>query len=181
MVPTTERVHARRALVALLVLSLTLEVLAAQESPRGRRLPPMRARDVHLLIDNERTAYRVGDTIRVRVSMVNTSDQRILYFPQGDQYDTEFIVRGPDGQVVKPTGQKAPPIATSGAPSLLLPHQRAPAQWAPDEWQHLSDWGYQLRTPGRYTIRGLPRLGGPELESDNRTVRSNSVTITLRP
>jgi hypothetical protein len=167
-------------LVALLLLPLAAEVLAAQQAAR-RDKPQRRARDVHLLIDTERTTYRVGDSIRVRVSFVNTADHRIGFFPQGTHYDTELIVWGADGRVVKPTGQKAPPIATSGAPAMLLPHQTVPWGWADAEWLYLSDWGYQLRAPGRYTIRGLPRLGFPELEPDNKTVRSNTVTITLTP
>jgi len=157
-----------------LLLPLAAEALVAQQAP-GHGKPQRRARDVHLLIETDRTIYRVGDTIRVRVSMINTSDQRILFFSAGD--DTELIVWAADGQVVKRGKQM--PASTSGMPAVLLPHQTAPWGWREDDWQYLSDWGIQLRTPGRYTIRGLPRLTYPGLEPDHETVRSNTVTITI--
>jgi hypothetical protein len=164
-------------LVSFCLLSLAAAVLHSQESP-GPGQAKRYARDVHLLIETDRTIYRVGDTIRVRVSMVNTSDQRILFFADGTE--TELIVRAADGQVVKPGGQQMP-ASTSGMPAMLLPHQTAPWGWREDDWQYLSDWGFQLQTPGRYTIRGLPRLTYPGLEPDHETVRSNTVTITLTP
>jgi hypothetical protein len=158
----------------LLLLLIPVEALVAQA--RGRDTPQPRARDVHLLIKTDRALYRVGDTIRVRVSMVNTSDQRILFFPGGGD-ETELIVWAADGHIV---GRGTPmPSSTSGMPALLLPYQTAPWGWREHGWQYLSDWGIQLRSPGRYTIRGLPRLTYPGLEPDHETVRSNTVTITI--
>jgi hypothetical protein len=53
--------------------------------------------------------------------------------------------------------------------------------WTGREWLDVRHWGYDLRAPGRYTIRAMPRVAGPELEADNRTVRSNAVTVTIAP
>jgi hypothetical protein len=167
----------RQILFSGFLLPLAAEALVAQQVPEGRK-PEPRARDVRLLIETDRTIYRVGDTIRVRVSMVNTSDQRILFYADGTE--TELIVRATDGQVVRPGGQQMP-ASTSGMPAQLLPHQTAPWGWREDDWQYLSDWGFQLRTPGRYTLRGLPRLSYPGLVPDHKTVRSNTVTITITP
>jgi hypothetical protein len=166
---------------ALWLLPLSAAKLDAQAVKERSTSAKRTARAVHLHIDTDRARYRVGDSIRVRVSFFNTSNERILFFPQGPAQDAELIVWGEDGQAVKPTGQKAPPVSTSGMPQGLDPHKRVPWGWKNDEWMYLSNWGYQLREPGRYTIRGLPRLGYPELEPDNRTVRSNTVTITITP
>lgn len=169
-------------LVVAVVSPLALERtwLHAQESPRGSQAKRF-ARSVHVLIETSQSAYRIGEPIGVRVSLVNTSDQRIAFFSSGTQYDVDLIVAGSDGQRVKATGHKVPPAASSGAPAVLLAGQTVPWGWREGDWMYLSEWGYELREPGTYTIRGLPRLGFPGLEPDNRTVRSNAVTITLTP
>ena len=161
-----------------LLLPLAAEALDAQEAA-GRAEPKRYARDVHLQIETDRTTYRVNDSIRVRVWLVNTSDHRIAFFSGGVQYDAELIVSGSDGRRVKPTMYKRPPASTSGAPAVLLPRQTAAWGWTSDKWMPLAYWGYQLREPGQYTIRGLPRLTYPGLVPDHKTVRSNTVTITV--
>jgi hypothetical protein len=160
-----------QAILGACLLVIPLTALDAQQDPPVRP----RARDVHLLIKTDRAVYRVGDTIRVHVSMVNTSAQRIPFFSDGN--DTELIVWAADGQIAQ---RGVPmPAATSAATAVLRPHEVAPWGWREGDWQYLSDWGIHLRSPGRYTIRGLPRLTYPRLEPDHKTVRSNTVVITI--
>jgi hypothetical protein len=166
--------------VAVLLLSVTATVLVGQHAP-ARQKEPSRARDVHLLIQTEQPTFRVGEPIRVRVSLVNTSERGIAFFPQGAEYDTQLIVTKSDGQVIRPDGPRAAPWAISGMPHVVRPHQTQPLGWRDGEWLLLAGWGYQLRTPGQYTIVGLPRLGYPDMEPDDTTVRSNTVTITIVP
>lgn len=49
------------------------------------------------------------------------------------------------------------------------------------QWLPLSDWGYDLREPGTYTIEGMPAIFGPEVEEDWKSVRSNRAAVTIVP
>jgi hypothetical protein len=167
-------------LVAAGPLGLGAAELGAQESGAAGQAKRF-AKDVHVLLEARQSGYRVGEPIAIRVSLVNTSDQRIAFFSSGTNYDVGLIVTGSDGQLVEATGHMPPPPATSGAPAVLLARQTAPWGWREDDWMYLSDWGYELPDPGTYTIRALPQLGFPGLVPDNRTVRSNALTITLTP
>jgi hypothetical protein len=48
------------------------------------------------------------------------------------------------------------------------------------EWLSLRDWGFDLQSPGHYTLLGVPDLANPHLTPDT-TVRSNKVTFTITP
>jgi hypothetical protein len=61
------------------------------------------AKDVHLLIETDRTTYTLGDTVRLRLSLINTSDKPIQFTPFGPWDMARLIITGPDGKVI-PTG-----------------------------------------------------------------------------
>ncbi len=146
-----------------------------------RAQTPMRhsAREVHARIETDRSTYRVGDSIRVRIVLRNVSNHEVKFSGGMATSLVRLQVTNEEGKQVVPTVQGRPgtigAISTLGAGSELKLTSFPGSQ----EWMNLRDWGYQLGTPGRYVILCMPRVGGPALASDTRTKRSNEVTITI--
>jgi hypothetical protein len=152
--------------------------LGAQEPVRHS------AGDVHLRIETDRLTYRVGDSIRVRLTLRNVSDHPVRFERASATLQARLRVYAAAGHQVEPTvpgmlGRGGGPHLTlnAGAEATLLFWKSPPRR----EWLNLRDWGYDLRAPGRYTIVGIPGVVGPELTPDYETVRSNRVTITILP
>ena len=142
------------------------------------------ARDVHLRIETDRPTYRVGDSIRVRLTLRNVSDHPVRFESATYTVLARLRVYDAAGHQVKPTlrgvgGRGGGPKLTlkAGAEATLLYWKSPPRQ----EWLNLQDWGYHLRVPGRYAIVGIPGVGGLELTPDYETARSNEATFTIMP
>ena len=72
----------RRALAFTLILAAVEPLLPNSDEfdapeQAGRGQTKRFAKDLHTLIETDQNAYRIGDRIALRVSLVNTSDQRI--------------------------------------------------------------------------------------------------------
>jgi hypothetical protein len=159
--------------LALLLLPLASMTLAAQQPSRPA------GRDIHAVVETDRATYRVGDTIRVRVSLANFSTQPITFSP-APPWALVSLVTARGGQTVKvdhkPWGDPGDGVATT-----LEAHQTVVWSWNKAEWFPLAAWGYELRESGTYTIHGIPQISGPWVAGDWKTVRSNTATITIRP
>ncbi len=84
---------------------------------------------------------------------------------------------------VKPTSERDLRLARGSTRTITLEAgKELTLTWlGVDEWGNLRAWGYDLRTPGRYTIVGAPGVVGPELTPDYETVRSNRAEVTIEP
>ncbi len=156
-------------------LVLVAAILNAQEP--GRR----NARDVHLRIETDRRTYRFGDSIAVRVSLRNMSPTPVRFVTDPPVLQARLRVYDAGGARLEPAFPPVMQDIVSRRPMTLGAGQTIVLQWMGAEWLHLRDWGYDLRTPGRYTIVGLPGVVGPELTPDYETVRSNRATFTITP
>jgi hypothetical protein len=155
------------------VFSLLAVSLGAQEPDPGG------AAGVQLRVETDQASYQVGDSIMVRLTLQNISDRPIRF-----QYGTytglvDLKVMDQAGRVIQPTvtrlGAKfSGPLRTlraGGAMTLL--HWKAPPV---REWLNLRDWGYEIRTPGRYKIVGSSAIGRAQ---SNRAQMSNGAIIRL--
>jgi hypothetical protein len=137
-------------------------------------------RDVHLRIETNQAAYHVGDSIAVRLTLRNISASPVRFVADPPVVQARLQVYDGEGRLVEPTLPR-PLQRSSGRPVTLKAGGSMTLGSNDQAWLNLRDWGYDLRTPGRYTITGLPGVVGPELDPDYATVRSNKATFTIRP
>jgi hypothetical protein len=159
----------------LLLLPFRTSKLVAQQRP------PVQGRDIHAVIETPRPAYHVGDTIRVRISLTNVSNDTIGFYP-APPWAQVLLVLKRNGEVVQATTRPWG-IAGSSLSARLSPHETVVWGWDQKfEWNPLAAWGYHLREPGTYTIVGIPQVSAARgVVEDLTTVRSNVVTITVTP
>jgi hypothetical protein len=138
------------------------------------------ARDVHLRIETDRPTYHVGDSIAVRLTLRNVSAAAVRYVSDPPVVQARLRVYDAAGQLVEPSLPR-PLLHSSARPVTLKAGESVTLSWQKHEWLNLRDRGYDLRTPGRFTIAGLPGVFGPELAPDYETVRSNKATFTIFP
>jgi hypothetical protein len=161
-----------------LALGLALGCAAALHGQEPARAS---ARGVHLRIETDRPTYHVGDTIRVRLTLQNRSGAAVEYNSQPPIVQARLRVLDAAGVPVPPGPSRAAQDLPSTRPVTIAAGQKSTLRWLDREWLSLEDWGYDLRTPGRYTIVGVPGVAGPALTPDYETVRSNRATITILP
>ncbi len=154
--PEDDSSSSLRALMLGVVFCLSATSLNAQQLGNV-------AADVRLEIETDHASYQVGDSIMVRVTLHNTSDHPVLYQSGTFTAMADLRVIDETGRVIPPPGlpfgaESSGPLRTfPPGGSLTLVFWKAPPR---REWLNLRDWGYELRTPGRYKIVGTPRIGG---------------------
>ena len=160
---------------------LTLLVIwgLAPGSLHAQRAVPQ-ATDVHARIETDRARYRLGDSIAVRVSLVNMSASEVAFVPLPPWYMVYLVIAREDGKVVE-RGTFGGGGGTTGQPTFLRSHETRTWDWQGHQWLSLEHWGYRLTEPGRYTVVGIPQIAGPNFKADAVTPRSNKVTITVVP
>jgi hypothetical protein len=181
----TAAAASRNAIVLGLVSLMLATIVSAQQPTRHS------ARDVRLRIetdqaaggvrDTTQAAYRTGDSIAVRLTLLNSSSQDLKIFPTGHTGLAKLVVYDASGHKVEPTVSPARLFWSSGPPRILKPQAEMTVRGQKGEWLKLRDWGYDLRSSGKYTIVGIPLVGGPNVETDAKTVRSHEATFTIEP
>jgi hypothetical protein len=141
--------------------------------------------DLRLRIETDRTTYRVGDPIRVRLTIVNKSAQRILIPPTNAPSMAVLLVYDGAGRKVAPTLRplrrpfSGPTTPLGPQAEYTLPGS-TPDQ---DRWVDLRELGYDLRSPGNYAIAGFTSLAlpqrNPRLDPDRSLVKYNEVSVTI--
>ena len=165
----------QRSLVLIFALFFLASASKAQQSVRPG------GPDVRLRIETDQPAYRIGDSIRVRLTLRNLSGDPVR-FENANYVELATLKVYQAGREIRPTVQGV--RGEGGGPTLTLkPGQEMTLLYgdSPPErtWLNLRDWGYEIDTPGRYTIVGYPALSG--MMSDHNTVRSNEPTFTVTP
>ena len=171
----TAAAASRNAIVLGLVSLMLATIVSAQQPTRHS------ARDVRLRIETDQAAYRTGDSIAVRLTLLNSSSQDLKIFPTGHTGLAKLVVYDASGHKVEPTVSPARLFWSSGPPRILKPQAEMTVRGQKGEWLKLRDWGYDLRSSGKYTIVGIPLVGGPNVETDAKTARSNEATFTIEP
>jgi hypothetical protein len=142
--------------------------------------PTYSARDVHLRVESRKSSYQAGDSINLRLTLRNVTDHDVTWGAKPDPLMALVTVVDSDGQEVKPTLVPSMPPGGGGLASLGAGQELTLKSSKGKEWMNLRDWGYDLRTPGTYTISGVPTIGGPKLTADVKTKRANDVRITIK-
>jgi hypothetical protein len=155
------------------VFSLLAGSLGAQEPDPGG------AAGVQLRIETDQASYQVGESIMVRLTLQNISDRPIPF-----QYGTytglvDLTVMDQAGRIIQPTVGRfvakfsGPVRSLRAGGAMTLLHWKAPPR---REWLNLRDWGYDIRTPGRYRIVGTSAIGDAQ---SNGTQMSNRAIIMI--
>lgn len=162
----------------LVLLSLILPSgMRAQATPEQE--PLRSARDVDLNIEVQKSTYRVGDSIDVRVTLRNRSARTLRYYSGLGSQGVALRVLDGEGRQIRPNLPQELVFGRLGPLDSLGPHgESIRVSKSGQEWVNLRDWKYDLRTPGTYTLVGFPVIAGPRLTMDT-TWRSKRVTITI--
>lgn len=175
-IPSSESASLRTFVLAAVFLVLACSLDAQAPGKRS-------ARDVFLRIETDRSAYRVGDSITVRLTLRNDSPSKIEFVGRPPNMLARLRVYDAAGQQVKPIS--SPDLRQSAGSTrriTLDAGKELTLKWGGlTEWGNLRAWGYDFRTPGRYAIVGAPGVVGPNLTADHETVRSNRAEFTITP
>ena len=133
-----------------------------------------------LRIQTERSTYKVGEPIRVRVTLRNMSGHRVETILEitPPLPPCEFLtVQGePSTRTIPgvPGRLRGPALRMDAGTEVIL---RGPDRTS---WINLQDWGYSLQEPGRYEISGFTEAIG---WTPNPTVpeSSNRVEFSITP
>lgn len=173
--------------IVLIPLVLAANAAAAQSGRVKQPTMDLAATDLRLRIETERTTYHVGDQIRVRLTLVNSSARTILVPPTNAPNMAVLLVYDGAGHKVAPT-VPLPLRPFSGPPTRLEPQAEmvlpGPSV-AQGEWVSLQDFGYDLKSPGNYAVAGFSRLAPPthnmRVDADRSMVKHSEVAFTVTP
>lgn len=162
---------------ALLLLCSMPNATRAQSTPSQ---PVGAPRSVRLDIAADRATYGAGDSVSVRLQILNTAGVPITFVRYPPWAEVRLTVTDSAGRIVPPAKSPAPIYMVSSRQIILPAGAAQVPSWNNQEWFSLRMWGYVLPGPGRYTIVGAPDLSivGASLDT---TSRSNRVTITVAP
>jgi len=147
------------------------------------------ASSIAVILATDKSVYRVGEDVRLKISVRNTSSEVLDMFFSGPHNDSKLMVKDDSGATVGPNiPPEGPLFDTSG--SVTNAHLQ-PGETVPDTRYALgmpvgmneSDgfvssrwWGYSFTKAGRYTLAAVRVLGVKVFSSP-----SNVVVITVNP
>jgi hypothetical protein len=164
------------SLTAVISIALVGTPLGAQRSTASSTDD---GRSVRLRIETDRSTYRAGDTIRIRLTFTNGASTPIRFRATAPWRDALLRVIDGAGRVVTPTREPNDVSWVSGPGDELRPGQARVWTSRGNEWSPLRTWGYRMLGPGSYTIEGAPLLSTGI--APDTTLRSNRVAITIAP
>ncbi len=132
-------------------------------------------------IQMEQSTYCSGDTARVHITLRNTSEVRVIFafFPPQDLF--KLIVKR-EGKSLAPITQALGYATLTLAWVELKPH--TPRALTTQRWLPLTNWGFQLKQAGRYSVQVIPKMFSAydqrQLIQDTTTIRSNVARFTIR-
>ena len=162
-------------LLAAAVFVLSAFALTAQTSL------PVRSGIITARIEADKSAYRLGEPIQLRLSLTNITRRTIYVVDDEPPYwNSDLQVFDADGKRLSPTRGRGRCICegrTSTVPlnpgkSVVYEYNDPYSRGALREWADLSRWGYELPKPGGYTLRAVARVraiqtGGAEFETSS--------------
>ena len=125
---------------------------------------------VHL--ESDQSVYRVGDPIRVKVTIHNNTADRYAVHSVPPWIACELIISGSGGRIGPSSyalggypGSMLDFWDFTGGRSLVIGYDFPTAAAANSPWADIKDWGYSLSEPGIIPLVAVPLL---EILSDNR-------------
>jgi hypothetical protein len=146
----------------------------------------MRSGIFELRLEPERAVYRIGDPIRLRVTLFNRTQQDYFAFSYPPYDLSKLRILSDDGHLLAQRSIPGFAMARSTSmPSLLeFPAGKALDEypdprdsWKPKEWFRC--WGYDLDHPGDYTITAIPTVGAFQRLPNGKSEGQEFVTSPL--
>lgn len=166
--------------------TLQLSVAAAVNAPKL----PVRSGAITARIESDKTAYRLGEPIRLRLWLMNTTGSEIDYIAAAP-YEISDLHVLKDGHQLSPSEGRGPcfcqgrvyAIPLQPGKSVLVEYNDKRNSGALSEWAYIRDWGYELSDPGYYSLSVSPTVNaigmtGPEFRT-SAAGRSNVLHITI--
>lgn len=129
---------------------------------------PTRARIIEIKITSDRSVYNIGDSIKLRLTLINRSAQELYVPGNPPPYEiTKLQVLDERGHALLPTEKSTTFLTRLGKPRVtpLPPYKLVVLQfddpdhnWQLNEWADIRHWGYKIKRPGNYTIFASPSL-----------------------
>ncbi len=176
---------------------LTIVFITCAVSLTAQQPAHATARDLHLSIQTNRLTYSVGDSILVRLALRNVSSHTIAVPSWSATHMAQLVVYDEDGHRIKTMLPRTEAIGwgrtlmMEAGKEVDVPGQERTGRRDPTGkglvWINLQQWGYDIRSPGQYTIVGMPLVFEPDPEHprlllrQDTTVRSNKAKITIQP
>jgi hypothetical protein len=132
-----------------------------------------------LRIELQRSEFHRGDSIDVRVTLINNTDRTIPV--PGTAAPNLVNLQVSDAAGLKLQSSFRPGVFLMLSVQTLGPNGELTLYSAEGrEWINLRDWGYDVREAGTYTIAGSPRTGGPNRQAEASTMlASKEVSFTI--
>lgn len=166
-----------KARILTLILVGVLPAASLVQAQQGEYTDTrMGARDMQLHLEVQQATYKLGEPTRVRLTLRNTFNHPILIMDGSPSIIVPLHIFDAHGHEIKPaavgfmsTGRGLVPIAPNTEVTLKIHGQ---------EWLDLRDFGYDLRTPGSYTIVRDPKQLTSEF-TPNAGRGADRATITI--
>jgi hypothetical protein len=122
---------------------------------------PVRSGVIAARIESDREVYNAGEPIKLRLTLSNRTGSTIFYVNAASYELSDLHIISGKGDRVSPTGARGPcicegrTIATPLAPGksvIVQSYVRRSGNWEFREWADIRNWGYNLTTPGTYSI-----------------------------
>jgi hypothetical protein len=140
---------------ALFLLALPAAVFSEQSATNAAL--PVRSGIISIRLESNKTVYRLGEPIELRVTLVNHTAQEYIIGMVPAWSLCRLSVRNEKGQALRPTLRNMYGV-TGGDFTYVLPAHGtvSPTFSAPGAWADIKYWLYDLDKPGTYVIVGSP-------------------------
>lgn len=136
---------------------LALPTAAYSEQNAAETALPVRAGVISIRLESNKTVYRLGEPIELRVTLVNHTAQEYIIGMVPPWWLCRLSVRNEKGQAVRPTLRNMYGVAGGDFTYVLPAHGTvSPTFSAPRAWADIKYWLYDLDKPGTYAIVGSP-------------------------
>jgi hypothetical protein len=132
---------------------------------------------VRLSMETNGQVYRLGEPIKVRIKIRNTSPYDLLIFGGSPWFEAALRVTDATSKAVPQSHNHVDDNFHYLSNWHLAPGTSIALQWKGQEWFDIRNFGFELATPGDFAISAVPTVGGrypiSHGSSDNPVVGPN--------
>lgn len=120
---------------------------------------------IRLSMETNAQVYRLGEPIKVRIKIQNTSPYDLLIFGGSPWFEAALRVTDAAGKAVTQSHNHVDDNFHYLSNWDLAPGKSVVLQWKGQEWSDIRNFGFELTTPGDFAISAVPIVGGRYPES----------------
>ena len=178
-----------RSLIVSVIAGVILPLSTLAATVYAPQLP-VRSGVIMARIETDKSSYRVGEPIKIRLTLENVTQQQIYYIAAAP-YEISDLHVSENGQRLLVSGGRGPCICEGSVSSIPLPpgkpiiveYNDRRSNGALRQWAYIQDWGYNLTQPGYYSLAVSPAVNaigatGPEFRTSSAG-KSNVLHITI--